>query len=96
MAAEPPDTEVSFARHEAAIARLSALSGKAFEDGFAALDDEARHLCATPVHHLDLARNTRLLPLSLVYEVTTVAGGNLLLKARGVGGRARRRRSEGR
>ena len=39
-----------------------------------------RHLCAIPVHHLDLARNTRLLLLSLVYEAATVAGDNILIK----------------
>ena len=69
-----------FDRHEAEIVRLSGLTGEAFEDGFAALDDEARHLCAIPVHHLDLARNTRLLPLSLVYDAATVAGDNILIK----------------
>ena len=69
-----------FERHEPAIVRLSNLAGKAFEDGFAALDNEARHLCAIPVHHLDLARNTRLLPLSLVYDAATVAGDNILIK----------------
>ena len=69
-----------FERHEAAIGRLSILTGEAFEAGFAALDDEARRLCAIPVHHLDLARNTRLLPLSLVYDAATVAGGNILIK----------------
>ena len=60
-----------FERHEAAIARLWSLTGKAFEAGFTALDDEARHLCAIPVHHLDLARNARLLSLSLVYYLGT-------------------------
>ena len=69
-----------FERHEAAIVRLSSLAGKAFEGGFAALDDETRHLCAIPVHHLDLARNTRLLSLSLVYDAATVAGDNILIK----------------
>ena len=69
-----------FERHEAEIGRLSTLTGEAFEAGFAALDDEARHLCAIPVHHLDLARNTRLLPLSLVYDAATVAGDNILIK----------------
>ena len=69
-----------FERHEAEIGRLSTLTGEAFEAGFAALADEARHLCAIPVHHLDLARNTRLLPLSLVYDAATVAGDNILIK----------------
>ena len=69
-----------FERHEAEIGRLSLLTGKAFEDGFAALSDEARHLCAIPVHHSDLARNTRLLSLSLVYDSATVAGDNILIK----------------
>ena len=69
-----------FERHEAEIGRLSAMTGEAFEAGFAALADEARHLCAIPVHHLDLARNTRLLPLSLVYDAATVAGDNILIK----------------
>ena len=69
-----------FERHEAAIGRLSSLTGEAFGAGFAALDDEARHLCAIPVHHLDLARNTRLLSLSLVYEAATLAGDNILIK----------------
>ena len=69
-----------FERHEAEIGRLSTMTGEAFEAGFAALADEARHLCAIPVHHLDLARNTRLLPLSLVYDAATVAGDNILIK----------------
>ena len=69
-----------FERHEAEIGRLSAMTGEAFDAGFAALSDEARHLCAIPVHHLDLARNTRLLPLSLVYDAATVAGDNILIK----------------
>ena len=69
-----------FMRHEAEIERLSTLSGEAFEAGFAALDDEARHLCAVPVHHLDLARNSRLLALSLVYDAATVTGDDILIK----------------
>ena len=69
-----------FERHEAAIVRLSSLTGEDFAAAFAALDDEARHLCAIPVHHLDLARNTRLLPLSLVYDAATVAGDNILIE----------------
>ena len=75
----PVDIEPFYAA-EAAFSALSLLHGKEFRDGFAALSDEAKRLAAVPVHHGDLARNSRLLPLDLVYSRANETADNILIK----------------